>query len=275
MSSAYIETTILTDVLLKPGSKKHAKARSALAKYDTTLLPVYAIKEWKAGPLDDYAYFHDKLVMTNSLADTLAALNALVFMPYKKSTCYEAFEAATRLVTNDPNAAAIPARDSDLADRYRLVIRSLICRSWRRRRRMAKETIQELECYTEAEPSVGKDGLFDLTPKACAAEHECCLASRLKARPDLLTAMRSAIPESSPRKEDKRRRKALKKLINTPKAPLDRENCRYLGDAIFAFFCPVDATILTTNDKDHKPLAEAIHKKARSPRDIEASPDDL
>ncbi len=54
MNRAYVETTILTNVLLKPGSKKQAAARSALSRYEETLLPVYSIKEWKAGPLDHY-----------------------------------------------------------------------------------------------------------------------------------------------------------------------------------------------------------------------------
>ena len=75
---------------------------------------------------------------------------------------------------------------------------------------------------------------------------ECCLADQLKARPDLLEALRNAIPESSKRDEDRNRRKVLKQL-NSPKRPLTEEQCRWLGDAIFAFFCPQDAVILTTN----------------------------
>jgi len=77
MNRAYVETTILTNVLLKPDSKKQAAARSALSRYEETLLPVYSIKEWKAGPLDHYSYVHDKLVETRSLAYTLSAINAL------------------------------------------------------------------------------------------------------------------------------------------------------------------------------------------------------
>jgi hypothetical protein len=81
----------------------------------------------------------------------------------------------------------------------------------------------------------------------------------------LLIKMRDSIPETSERYEDKNRRKALKHLINTPKIPLDREQCRWLGDAVFAFFCPQDAEILTTNIRDHRPLAKAIGKRAVQP----------
>jgi hypothetical protein len=67
MNEAYVETTILANILLKPGSQKQAKSQAGLERYEKTLLPVYSIKELKAGPLEHYAYFHDKLVTTKSL----------------------------------------------------------------------------------------------------------------------------------------------------------------------------------------------------------------
>ena len=51
MNKAYVETTILTDILLKPDSEKQVEALRALERYAKTLLPVYAIKECKAGPM--------------------------------------------------------------------------------------------------------------------------------------------------------------------------------------------------------------------------------
>jgi hypothetical protein len=269
MNKAYVETTILTNVLLKPGSGKEKAARSALSRYAETLLPVYSIKELKKGPLDHYAYVHDKLVQTKSLADTLGAINSLspYYSPYKKSTSYEALEAATRLLpTSSPSSGpTLRKEDSELADRYRLALASLILRSWQRRRKMTTSTIHDLECYTEATPTIGRDGFFDLSPQKCDRDRECCLAERLKARPDLLTALRDSIPSTSIREEDRSRRKALKQLINNPKRTLTEEQCRWLGDAIFAFFCPEDASILTTNLRDHKPLAEAVGKLAEQP----------
>lgn len=260
-SKAYIETTVLTDVLIKPGSKQESRAKTGLSRYAETLLPVYSIKEWKNGPLDHYAYVHDKLVQTKSVADTLAAINSIspYYAPYKKFTSSSAIEAAFRLNATDTS------NDTDLADRLRLALASLIMRSWQRRRLVATKTIQDLDCYTEAQPTIGRDGLIDLNPQKCLQERECGLADALKSRPNLLTALRDAIPESSTRVEDRNRRKVLKQLINTPKFRLTEEQCRWLGDAVFAFFCPDDAIILTTNVKDHKPLAEAIGKSAVQP----------
>ncbi len=62
MNKAYVETTVLTNVLVKPSSAKEAVAKAALSRYEETLLPVYSIKEFKAGPLYHYSYIHDKLV---------------------------------------------------------------------------------------------------------------------------------------------------------------------------------------------------------------------
>lgn len=270
MRKAYVETTILTNALLKPASVKQADANAALKRYDETLLPVYSIKEWKAGPLDHYAYVHDKLVQTRSLAYTFAAINSL--NPYtegrRKSTSAEAFEAAMMLDKAQPNLdRSDTPRDEEMADRYRLALASLIIRSWRKRRRLTTRTIQDLECYTEAEPKIGKNGFFDLSPKECARDRSCCLWGELRmdTNRNLLRALRDAIPEASTRYEDKNRRKVLKQLINTPKIPLDREQCRWLGDAVFAFFCPQDAVILTTNVGDCQRLAKAIGKKAEKP----------
>jgi hypothetical protein len=46
---------------------------------------------------------------------------------------------------------------------------------------------------------------------------------------------------------------------------MDRDICRSLGDAIFAFFAPDDCIIVTTNLKDHEPLARALNKSATRP----------
>jgi hypothetical protein len=264
---AYVETTVLTNYLLKPGSLKCMQARAALSRYGTTFLPVFAIKEWKAGPLSHYRYVHAKLVTTGSLRNTLAALaNLPLRSPYRRATSLEALAAAAQLEPHVRKSGThAPIDDKEMADRYRLAIQSLIVRSWRKRRKVASQTIQELACYTEAEPKIDKDGLFDLKPHACDRDVECSLAGELKSAPDLLRRLRGAIPEKSSRQEDVRRRQVLKKLINTPKRPLDRDECRSLGDAIFAFFCPQSAVILTTNIRDLGPLARAIGKSVEKP----------
>ncbi len=266
MSDAYVETTVLTDILLKPESPKQRRATTALKRYTKTLLPVYSIKEWKAGPLHNFAYLHDKLVFTKSFSQTLNAISALGRGTYLKSTAMEALAAtATSLKAAPQKYAGLGNRDDEMADSYRLALASLIIRSWRKRRKITTHVVDDLTCYVEVEPRVGQDGFFDLTPQKCDGDQECCLGPRLKAQPQLLEALRKAIPENSDRTEDQRRRQALKHLLKHPKDKVDRETCRALGDAIYAFFCPQNAVVLTTNLRDHAPLAKAIGKKAEEP----------
>ena len=251
MSDAYVETTILTDILLKPNSNKQRRARAALAKYEKTILPVYSIKEWKDGPLGYFAYVHDKLVLTQSLADTIQVVAALSPYSYRKATSTEALAAAGQTAKKrTQKRVTAGTSDKDGADSYRLALVSLILRSWQKRRKITSEVVGELPCYVEASPRIGKDGLFDLEPRKCDRDQECCLAVALKSQRQTLESLRDAIPKKSVRREDQKRRQALRQLIRHPEQLLDRDTCRDLGDAIFAFFCPPKAVVLTTNIRE-------------------------
>lgn len=169
---AFVETTVIADALLKPGNPKCAAARAALKRYDETLLPVYAIKEWKAGIVKHYAYFHEKLVQTRSLSRTVHIISALPdqFHRYKKNTSLEALAAAIHLGSQRPSAGATTTsadEDRELADRYRLAIAGLLIRSWRKRRELTTQTVQDLDCYTESPPVLSASGYFDLKPMNC------------------------------------------------------------------------------------------------------------
>jgi len=265
MPNAYVETTILTDLLLKPYSHKQERAKAALARYDSTLLPVYSIKEWKAGPLYYFVYVHNKLVTTQSFANTLQAIAALP-LGYRRSTAQEALAAAGQQLRRQPqNFTVLGNTDKDHADSYRLSLASIIIRSWNKRRKVTTQVVQELPCYLEAAPSIGTDRLFDLSPRHCQIDEECSLAVKLKSNPELLEALRDAIPANSTRREDQKRRKALKHLIKHPDWIFTRDLCRDLGDAIYAFFCPAGAVVLTTNLRDHERLTKALGKLAEKP----------
>jgi hypothetical protein len=191
---------------------------------------------------------------------------ALPRLGYLRATSTEALAAAGQVAKKKPKSyAGLGSTDKENADSYRLALVSIIMRSWQKRRQVTSQVVDDLPCYLEAAPRLGKDGLFDLDPRFCDRDQECCLASELKSKPELLEALRSAISQNSTRREDQKRRQALKQLIKHPKEIVTRETCRDLGDAIFAFFCPNNAVVLTTNLRDHEPLAKAIGKKAEKP----------
>ena len=129
---------------------------------------------------------------------------------------------------------------------------------------MTSEVVEPLACYKEVEPKQVKD-LLDVKPTKCFPERECCLAVRMRAGIDQLQKLKEATDTQDPNSERIRRSRALGEFIRVPKRLVTENMCRDLGDAIFAFLAPPDATILTTNLKDHGPLAEAVGKRAENP----------
>jgi hypothetical protein len=273
MPKAFLDTTILTNILLKGEQDEGKAAIAELNRFDSSELPVYAIKEFKSGPLQNYAYAHNKLLSTKSYNATLKAITKINFrMRYKGNTALEALiEAGSSIGKNLPvhfqgkygNKADL---DSILCDESRFLIKILIRKAWAKRRSITDRVVNELPCYEELPPVESKSGVMDCQPRACKKEKkECSLADALKAEPDKLKKLRDSISLTSNRKEDINRRQALKTLINSPKREMTEDDCRKLGDAIFAFFAPPNSTILTTNLRDHQPLASAIGKNAKAP----------
>ena len=267
MSKAYLDTTILADVLL--GSSE-AKARSlaALKRFDSAETPVYAIKELKAGPIYNWVWLHNTLKKTGSHAKTLKAIQGM--MCYKRNLPATALGAlaecarATRATFGELAERYGKKADSDAvaADRLRLEARRRITMAWRKRRTLATVVVP-LECYTEHEPHEGRDGLLTCLPVKCDDRVGCALQPILKAKPHDLSALRKVVLEEPRKPENSRRAQALKELVRN--RPLTDQMCRSLGDVVFAFLAPSDSVILTTNEKDHRPLADALGKKVEKP----------
>lgn len=272
MSKAFVDTTILTDVLLKPGEKRDV-AQKALQQFEVTELPVYAIKEFKAGPLQHYAYLHNKLDQTGSFRRTIEAIQKINFYQRRKaSTALEALSAAMDSFGHR-TSPELEERYGDKAsydrvscDLHRDALKVLIFKAWKRRRSVTSRVVIPLTCYSEVEPEM-KRGKIQLTHKSCEVDPECCLADTLRSQPDALKKLLSAT-ENLQTKENQRRAKALKEIIRKSRFVVTDRVCRDLGDAIFALFAPDDAVILTTNIRDHKPLSEALNKKAATPESI-------
>jgi hypothetical protein len=272
VSKAYVETTVLADALLKPGAcSKTAKA--GIACFEESLLPVYSIKEFKAGPLSHYVWFHGKLVTTKSWEQTLAQLRKTAMSPFRTrwvSTAIEALAAAAhknRAITLGHLVAkygALATEDAVICDRYRYTLHTIIMRAWKARRKLTSRIVDELSCYPEID-IVDEHGLIELGGVDCQPRYECCLANELRAHPELLLKMLKAIESQPTKQENVKRSQVLRDLVRLPKQRLTPQQCRHLGDAIFAFFCPIDATIITTNTRDLVPLAEALGKTAQSP----------
>jgi hypothetical protein len=271
MTKAYLDTTILVNALLKTG-KDATAAKAAVARFDLTELPMYAIKELKAGPLWNFTWMHNVLAETQSFFRSLERLQRMSRTPrgYTTSTAIEALKTAAEKIARE-DIAHLEGKygkrgnvDFVLADMYRLSIKTKIQTAWKRRHSVAMKTVLPLSCYVERAP-YDERGLLKLAPTECLADPECCLASSLKSRPDDLRKLKRAVDSQPLSREHTRRSQTLSDIARKPKDPVTNDMCRSLGDAIFAFFAPADAVILTTNVADHQPLAHALGKTAEAP----------
>jgi hypothetical protein len=277
MNKAFIDTTILTDVLIKSAEAKKT-AVDALKKFTITELPVFAIKEFKAGPLKNFVWMHNKLVIVGSYAKALEALQRMSRTPrrYTTSTALEALREAQGSISRQTPGSlagkygANASMDKILCDEIRLSIKTAIMKAWRRRRKITTDIVLPLPCYREVAP-YEKRGLIEIDPKTCNPSNECSLAPHLRVKLDELTKLRDVIKDSE-RPEDQRRSRTLREIYRKPKLPIEEKDCLNLGDAVFVLFAPNDSIIMTTNIADYKPLAEAIGKVAKTPQDLLSQP---
>jgi hypothetical protein len=110
-----------------------------------------------------------------------------------------------------------------------------------------------------------EEGLFDFNPTKCQPPEGCCLGPRFKRNLAAIKKLEDAIPPDGERSESTKRRQALRKMRRRPTEPVTEEMCRHLGDAIFGLQAPPGAVILTTNTRDHGPLARALGLSAERP----------
>ena len=258
----YLDTTILVEALLKSRARRR-KAADAVRQFSSSMLPVYAIKEFKCGALETYVWLHNKLSETRSVGKTYNAIGRNIKRPARVTTSLEALQAAKQAVIGIDLASATTGAETDRleAEILMLELRRLITKAWKDRRKLTTTVVQELECFGEDAPYFDDEtGMIFLPKKNCTPHQDCSYAPGLRLRElDLDVLLR--VIQGSTRPEDNRRRAALHALRNTPKRPFEHRDCRGLGDAYFALHCPQGATILTSNAKDHRPLAEALGRE--------------
>ncbi len=271
MAKAFLETTVLTNLLLKrDGSEKQAEA--LLSTFDEVIVPQFSWKEFKRGPLSYFRWAHNKLADTGSFLATMAALQRLSMSPkrYLTATGIQALHTALSNVFEKATLGALAKQygrkaDPDVAyaDALRGKLKLAIVQSWTQRRTLFGGQKQILSCYPDREIDPNK-ALLDLKPFECPKGQECCLNGDLGAKRSSIALARGALDGSTQRKEILDRRQLLKHLEKHPPA-LQAIECRILGDAYFVLFCPIDAKIVTVNVRDIEPMARALNIEVEVP----------
>ncbi len=273
MSKAFIDTTVLTDFLLKSGAVREA-ARRAIAGFSHTSIPVYAIKEFKAGPFRNFIWMHNKLASSKSYSVALDALHRMSRTPkkYTTSTAIEALRDASGSIGKKTSQEVLSkygpneSLDQIYCDELRLVLKTVIFKAWSKRRAVTDEVVAPLLCYREVKPSERR-GLIEIGKTTCEKNEPCSILSYIRENLSSANLVKDSL-KGSDKLESQRRHKVLREVCRKSNYLLDEKECRYLGDAVFVLLAPDDSSILTTNISDFKTMADAVGKKVVTPEDL-------
>jgi hypothetical protein len=267
MPTALIDTTVLTDCLLKE-TEQGDRAREAISKFDVVLVPQYAIKEFKAGPLLYFIWLHNRAATSNTWSDVITGAAAVMRQKNRAATALEAiasFESSFAEIIRAKGITSVAPRELDRLKikEGRLWLKLKIFRAWANRYRGPLRPFAQLGCYAEVAPHSRPNGTIEHAPVKCTLSY-CHLAKIFHAGRNETIALRQVCLALSIKPEMLKRAEVLGWLEKSAKTLSDSE-CRRLGDAVFAIQCPADAVILTTNVSDHAPLAAAVGRSIDVP----------
>jgi hypothetical protein len=247
-----------------------------VANCSEVLLPKYALKEFKAGPLRGYTWFHNKVISSDTWADAVRAIPTVMRQKNLAATALGAladFESSisnqllTELAARHPNDTL----ESIKRKEARAFLRKKVLLAWRMARKAPYQPVEVLPCFAEAAPHLNSDGTLENKPMTCTLG-DCCLVEALSKVKPVATALRDVCHTLRAKKEMGKRKKVLDKIIRSASVKLTENECRALGDAVFSLQCPAGAVILTTNIDDHEPLAKSVGKQVRDPASLVAAP---
>ena len=155
MEKAFVDTTILVDILLKSVPRQRS-AKEALKQFEYSELPVYAIRELWCGALHYYAWFHNVVVTSESVSHAVRRLQCLAMTPqrHRTGTGLEAFaEGMSRSPFRQMALAELVGKYGPTArldelekDFLRLDLKARIFQAWRKRREVTDAVVEELSC---------------------------------------------------------------------------------------------------------------------------------
>ena len=277
MTTAFLDTTIVVDRVLKSSSAAGAAARAKMATFDDCQIPWYAIKEFEAGAFCGFIYGHNllhKFPLTEALAHCTQLLQR-----NKARTAAQAINAATASMDGSFSAVRGAAGGAPVTvmeamrRNVRVHLKRNIIKAWKSVRALPATYVDPLRCLRDATPpkEQPRTGLIEFATKRCQEDVQCGaaeLVARSKGGKAVLRIVRDAIDrqnKAAPKAEHANRLVVIRGLISQPGKTLPDSACRQLGDAVIAICSPASAVILTTNVNDFVPLAEALGKRVESP----------
>ncbi|MGA2601086.1 MAG: hypothetical protein ABSH09_29315, partial [Bryobacteraceae bacterium] len=230
-------------------------ARAALTRYETTILPTYAIKEFRAGALDTYVWFYNLLLQEGTLAKAVARCAAEA--AYRPNRLRTSLELQARLLNE-----VFPGGETQIESgrRMRLYLWRTVYKAWEMRETIATWRTVRLACFPEDKPVENSDKQLVLRPCSCLKKSNCSLVGELRSKPEEIRILLAVVEDAADKRENRTRAKSLRHLLAAGR--FGDVMCRGLGDAVFALTAPADTCVVTTNLKDHGPLTAALGKSA-------------
>lgn len=268
---AFVDTTILVDFLL--GTKENRdRARVAISRYDHTATPQYAIKEFSGGALQKFCYFHNKLKQLGSVAAAVDAIRRLIgYQPMRVATALQALAVAGEAVgsqtirdVTEPDGKPVNFKEFE-RDQYLIALLRVVHRAWGQRENVTDEVTDRLRCFLDTAPKIESSGTIYIPTNDCDASKSCSMYVAMKQAESVVRKLMAVAKEMGAGREASSRSRALRKIGRPGPRAFDKEDCRDLGDSVFAFLCPEEWEVLTTNIRHHQPLTEAIGKSAVAP----------
>lgn len=249
-----------------------SRAKQALRRFDETHLPEYALKEFKAGALYAYVWLHNKFVQLKDFHVVIDAVQKMSRTQRRNltSTALEALREAAKAdsavssVELKRDLGPVTTDGRILARRYQLELKNLILRAWRKRRKATTRVTHALHCFSEGD-ILDRHGILELGRLDCQRGVDCALFAQLRDQTAEVKRILASDALHRTGRETEARRQALVLLTKGRVVLSERRACRSLGDAVFALLAPAGGVVLTTNLRDHKPLAEALGKRAEAP----------
>ncbi|MER9074608.1 hypothetical protein NKH80_17615 [Mesorhizobium sp. M0904] len=268
--TAVLDTSVFADLSLK-SDDKNAAAKRAVAKYTDILLFEYMLKEFKQGPLTNFAWLYEKFRETQSHLETLDKLHRMSRTPrtYRTSTALEAYKEAYKLLDKVGMKVILASssngdsEDKALADFLGVEVKRIALNAWNKRGNFGTVTNQ-LPCY-ELKDIPAQNGSIDLRPTACSRGANCCVQLEMTGNKSRLKNIQKGLKSAPEKNETTKRRAVVRKMVNHPNDALTKDECRRIGDAYFVFAAPEGSAVLTTNTKDMVPLGQACSVKIESP----------
>lgn len=260
VSKAFVDTTILCDAIGLSSQAKEQAAQAALGKYAVTEVPIYGLKELRAGPFSSWLLAHNILVAEDTIEaaqERLARVSA--FKPRQNVVSTQALLRGLIQVAQTKKIAA----DYDVKTELENYLCRRILSIWSKRKSIAK-VVQPLGCFVDEELELENRQLRFVGGSGCLTKANCGAAAELKKNPEsvrkILGALRPPKTGTPEKQETGRRRGALKEVLAKGPDDFPKKDCRALGDAYFCIMCPDDSDILTTNRVDFEPMAAVLGK---------------